>query len=99
MTNSSNPFACWFGNDVHGCVFDTWTDTVPEAAFGMFVVGIVFLPLYARTRDPILPTVVLMLLSTFFFAILPGALASIAYTTMFFAFAIALFVLLYRTVL
>ena len=99
MTNASDPFACWFGSDVHGCVFDTWTADVGTAGLGMFMVGIVFLPVYARTKDPVLPTVLLMLLSTFAIAVLPGSLAAIAYTTMFFSFAIALFVFLYRVVL
>jgi hypothetical protein len=61
--------------------------------------AIVFLPLYHRTGDPVLPAVVVMLLSGTAIAILPGVVASIAYSMMFFTFAIMLFVFLYRTVL
>lgn len=96
---TSSPFSCWFGGDVHSCVFTPWSSAVGEGTVALFAMAIVFLPLYHRTGDPVLPAVVVMLLSGTAIAILPGVVASIAYSMMFFTFAIMLFVFLYRTVL
>ena len=95
----SSPFSCWFGGDVHSCVFDPWGAAVGESTVALFAIAIVFLPIYHRTGDPVLPAVVVMLLSGTALALLPGVVASIAYTMLFFTFAILLFVFLYRTVL
>jgi hypothetical protein len=97
MTDSE--FSCWFGTDVHSCVFDPWAGAVGESTLALFVIAIVYLPIYHKTGDPLLPAVVVILLSGSAIALLPGVVASIAYSMMFFTFAIMLFVFLYRTVL
>jgi uncharacterized membrane protein YfcA len=80
-------------------VFNPWAGAVGESTVALFAIAIVFLPIYHRTGDPVLPAVVVMLLSGTAITLLPGVVASIAYSAMFFTFAIMLFVFLYRTVL
>lgn len=92
-------FSCWFGEDVHSCIFDPWASAVGESTVAMFAIAIIFFPLYLRTRDPVLPAVVVILVSATAIAVLPGVVASIAYSMLFFTFAIMVFVFLYRTVL
>ena len=91
--------SCWFSGDVHSCVFAPWTAGLTEGGLAMFVVGIVYLPLFAKTRDPYLPTVVLVLMSGTAMTVLPGTLASIAWTVIFFSLVLGVFMTFYRAVI
>ena len=90
--------SCWFSGDVHSCVFSPWAATLTEGGLAMFVIATVYLPLFIKTRDPFLPTVVLVLMSGAAMTVLPGTLASIAYTVMFFSLVLGVFMTIYRAV-
>jgi hypothetical protein len=91
---------CWLTKDAHTCLTDGLAGSFgSEAVFAMFVVAIVVIPTYVRTGDYVLPTVLLILLSSMAIAILPAILASIAWTVIFMSIAISVFATLYRTVI
>lgn len=71
-TNATDPL---ISGDVHAVLFDV---SMPEGVFAMFVSAIVLIPLYARTGSPVLPAVVLVLLSGSMIPLLPAALVGVA---------------------
>jgi hypothetical protein len=92
---------CWFGPDVHSCVFGQqgWAGAVGEGTLAMFIVAIVVIPIYTKTGDFVLPAVLLALISGMAIPLLPGTIASIAWTVLFIAVAGSLFILLFRMVI
>jgi hypothetical protein len=71
-----------------GWVGDTGTG---EGAFAVFIVGMVVLPVYARTGSVALPAIALTLLSGSFIPLLPGALAGVAWGVLWIAGAVSIF--------
>ncbi|ELZ95010.1 hypothetical protein C440_08037 [Haloferax mucosum ATCC BAA-1512] len=92
---------CWFQNDAHTCVFGEpgWSGFIAEPTLAMFIVAIVVIPVYNKTGDFVLPAVLLALISGMAIPLLPGTIASIAWTVLFVSVAGALFVLLFRMVI
>ncbi|RDZ39404.1 hypothetical protein C5B91_20125 [Haloferax sp. Atlit-10N] len=92
---------CWFTSDLHTCVFGNngWGGFIGESTIAMFIVAIVVFPLYAKTGDFVLPAVMLALIAGIAIPLLPGTVASIAWTVLFISVAAALFVLLFRMVI
>ena len=91
--------SCWFNGDPHTCLFSEWTGLLGEGVLSMFIVFIVVGPIAAKTEDPILPSVLLALVSWMAFTSLPGVVAGIAWTTMFMSLAVAIFATLYYLVI
>ena len=92
---------CWLNQDAHTCFTDGLAGAFGgnEPVFAMFVVAIVIIPMYAKTGDYILPSVLLIMMSALAIPILPGVLVSIAWTVIFMTIAVAVFTTLYRTVI
>ncbi|SFR34124.1 hypothetical protein [Halogeometricum limi] len=92
---------CWLTEDAHTCFTDGLASAFggSEPVLAMFVVGIVIIPMYMKTGDYIMPSVLLILLSALAIPILPGVLLGVAWTVIFMTIAIAVFTTLYRMVI
>jgi hypothetical protein len=77
--------------DVFSVLFDPAIGNVGESVFAMFIVGIVIVPLYARTEDPTLPAITLALFSGLAIPLLPGQLVNVAWSVLWMAGFVALF--------
>ncbi|MCO8266633.1 hypothetical protein NKF06_08550 [Haloferax sp. AB510] len=92
---------CWFQQDVHSCVADGLGNAFgpgTESVLAMFIVAGVIIPIYAKTGDYVLPATLLVLISGFAATLLPGIIASIAWTVIFMTLVVSLFAALFQTV-
>ncbi|AFK19025.1 hypothetical protein E6P09_09585 [Haloferax mediterranei ATCC 33500] len=92
---------CWFQSDAHTCIFGEpgWSGAIGESTLAIFIVAIVVIPIYNKTGDFVLPAVLLALISGMALPLLPGTIASIAWTVLFISVAGSLFILLFRMVI
>ncbi len=98
--NSSNPeFNTSFRNateplfegDFEAVLFAPGVSSVGEGVFAMFLVGIVIIPMWARTEDPYLPAITLAMFAGMAIPMLPGMLVGVAWGVLWIAGSIALF--------
>lgn len=88
-----------WANETHRCLFASSTAQFTELQMGLVVSFAVGAPLWAKYRDLIVVGVALAMISGMMFPVLPGEVAGVAWTILFFALATAIFAALYRTVI
>lgn len=71
----------WIQGDWHTCMFDPITGLVGEGTFGVLVAGALWAALYlGGNGSPTTPTVVMILLATIAFPVIPAAYNGIAWS-------------------
>lgn len=73
----------WMAGDWHTCLFQATTDLVGETTFGLLVGAALWTALYlAGGGRSTAPTVVVILLATIMFPVLPNAFVGIAWSVL-----------------
>lgn len=81
------------------CIFVGYTDTITELQLGLLLSCMVAMPLYAKYEDPVVAAVGLALVSGPMFVVLPTFVQGVAWVVLFLALTVAIFTVMYRTVL
>lgn len=73
--------AQWINGNWHTCLFDPVVSLIGEGLFGLLIAAGIWTALYlAGSGSPATPTVVMILLATVAFPVLPTAYSGIAWT-------------------
>jgi hypothetical protein len=94
--NQTQPLRRMLEGDWMDFLFGPATGQVGEATFALFIVGMVVLPIYARTSDASLPAILLALFAGTLIPMLPGGLVRVAWGVFWIAGAIAVLGLVQR---
>lgn len=81
----------WVQGDWHTCLFDPTVSLIGEGTFGVLVAAGVWTALYlAGNGSPTTPTVVMILLATIAFPVIPAAYSGVAWSILLVGAAAAL---------
>jgi len=81
----------WISGEWHSCLFDPVTSLIGEGTFGLIVAAGLWTALYlAGNGSPTTPTVVMILLATIAFPVIPAAYSGIAWSILLIGAAAAI---------